>query len=97
MGVRCTGVDRKTDELKIENFAFATLVFAYFTFTILNFDILLWSYSLLLRSKTKSETTIKGAKAKQKLIIFILGGFAPHGTKIIHYQELAGQKQNAKI
>jgi hypothetical protein len=71
--------------IRRENFVFATLVFAHFAFATLSFDILLLPYSLPLRGKTKTETTTKGAKAKQKLIISILVG-----AKMIHYQELAG-------
>jgi hypothetical protein len=55
-----------------ENFVFATLVFAHFAFTTLSFEILILPYSLPLRGKTKTETTTKGTKAKQKFIIFIL-------------------------
>jgi hypothetical protein len=75
-----------------ENFVFATLVFAHIGLAILSFDILLWPYSLPLRGKTKTGTTIKGAKAYHHFHF----GFAPHERKMIHYQELAGQKQNVK-
>jgi hypothetical protein len=76
----------KEIEPKGGNFVFSTLIFAHFAFALFS----------PFEGQNQNQNNNGRGKSKTKTHHFHFG-FAPHGTKMIHYQELVGQKQNIKI